>query len=101
MVALLVLLAAALVCAAGFVACEIQAQDPSDPTVRGPSSSVERSTRRSSDSPSQAMTTALRTSTVLDGETTTSWAPVVDDAGAAFRRTEEAALDRFPSSTAG
>jgi hypothetical protein len=34
-VALLVLLALALVCAAGFVACEIQSQDPLDPTVHG------------------------------------------------------------------
>jgi hypothetical protein len=34
-VALLVLFALALVCAAGFVACEIQSQDPLDPTVHG------------------------------------------------------------------
>jgi hypothetical protein len=32
-VALLMLLTLALVCAAGFVACEIQSQDPMDPTV--------------------------------------------------------------------
>jgi hypothetical protein len=47
------------------------------------------------------MTRSRAARTVLGGETTTSRAPVVDDASAAFRRQAEAALDRFRSSVGG